>query len=150
VNRRAAEERLRLEGVASPDITSAARYATLPKMGTRDASRAGQRCCPRLTLMGTRVVGHGPGSLDVVRFERRLWVRTAATSFERHDASLLIIAVIVVLLSPFFLFLPSSSSSSCSHSLGNPRDDQHLLIWTLTRVADTIAAVICFSSVAAH
>lgn len=46
VNRRAAEERLRLEGAATPDITSAA-YATLPKMGTRDASRAGHRLCPR-------------------------------------------------------------------------------------------------------
>lgn len=48
MNRRAAEERLRLEGVATPDITSAARYATLPKMGTRDAFRAGQRSLPTL------------------------------------------------------------------------------------------------------
>lgn len=82
MNRRAAEERLRLEGVATPDITSAARYATLPKMGTRDVSRAGQRCCPRLMPMGTRVVVHGPGSSretplgenggDAVRAPRRI------------------------------------------------------------------------------
>lgn len=104
MNRRAAEERLRLESVATPDITSAERYATLPKMGTRDASRAGQRCCPRLMSIGTRVVVHRPGSPDGC--ERRLWERTAATPFARRDASLLIIAVIVVLL---FLLLRLSS-----------------------------------------
>lgn len=127
MNRRAAEERLRLESVATPDITSAVRYATLPKMGTRDVSRAGQRCCPRLMPIGTRVVVHRPGSPD--GYERRLWARTAATPFVRCDASLLIIAVILLFLllrlsSFIFIFLLFSWKS--------PRNSRHLLIWTLT------------------
>lgn len=156
MNRRAAEERLRLEGVATPDITSAARYATLPKMGTRDASRAGQRYCPRLTPMGTRVVVYGPGSpdgRDVARFERRLWLRTAATLIARRDASLLIIAVIVGLLSsPLHLLSSFVFILVYALSWKSPRNGRHLLIWTLTRVADTtaVAAVICSSSAAAR
>lgn len=114
MNRRKAEKRLRPEGVATPDITSATRCATLPKMGTRDASRAGQRRCPRFAPR--HQVGGGTYTIRKLgRQRRRFWARTAATP------SLLVIVVLLFLLLPhrlfiFFLFalleIPAERSTS--------------------------------------
>lgn len=144
MNRRAAEKRLRPEGVATPDITSATRCATLPKMGTRDASRAGQRRCPRFAPR--HEVGGG--------YIHDQEARTATTALlgenggdavrARRDASLLVIVVLLLLLlfpRPLFIFFlfalswksPRSTSPNLDINAGHCRSP---------------VAVICSSSTA--